>query len=284
MCVFVANRMMDSALHNEYVSAALRDWQDRTALGMLHKSCNRMQTPPPIWKQHMFESYWGQQAQVERESSSNEHLPYYPVHSYSQEQLGTLQAILSPLSLCVRQQLTQDLKHPSHGHRGCVLPQTPQDVIMNNCDMSGCKKPVVIRSKGTVKRLAAAGKVKRITKTTPEPFSLHPVFQDHFSTLHSEHVPRRFLDSNSGIGARATPLRVRIPVSVYHHHLQGRTVDLEHSYYGSRKGRMSAMPISIASSCSCKTAALLMCPGCHRLYHPTCGREITCGRCPACSR
>ena len=276
--------MMDSALHNEYVGAALRDWQDRMALGMLHKHCNQRQVSPPLWKQHMFENHWGQHGQSEKRMSWNECLPYYPSHSYSQEHLSALQAIVLPLSLCVKQHLPPVVAHHSLSHTGCTLQQTSQKVSVNICKLSGSNKPVAIRNKGVVKRLGSAGKLKRIKKRNVKPFSVHPVFQDHFSTLHSEHVPRRFLDGVSSIGPRTTPLRVCIPVSVYHHHLQGRSVDLEHSYYGSRRGHLTGLPVSVTSSCSCKTMALLMCNCCQRLYHPTCGGQVTSGRCPACSK
>ena len=87
---------LDSVLNNEYISAALREWQDRLALGTLHRkrSRNHYETTPP-WKEKFYEEYWGELKQKKSKTSDTEYAPFYPSDIPTPHQALVHDAILS---------------------------------------------------------------------------------------------------------------------------------------------------------------------------------------------
>ena len=87
---------LDSVLNNEYISAALREWQDRLALGTLHRkrSRNHYETTPP-WKEKFYEEYWGELKQKKSKTSDTEYAPFYPSDLPTPHQALVHDAILS---------------------------------------------------------------------------------------------------------------------------------------------------------------------------------------------
>ena len=87
---------LDSVLNNEYISAALREWQDRLALGTLHRKRSRNHCDlTPSWKEHFYEEYWGELKKRPKPSDKDQPL-FFPSNSLTPQQALVHDSIFSP--------------------------------------------------------------------------------------------------------------------------------------------------------------------------------------------
>lgn len=77
-CLFIVTiffRPLELVVNNEYISAALREWQDRLAMGMLNIRRKQRLSYIPKWKEKFYERYWGEK----RGSILRTTHPYFPI-------------------------------------------------------------------------------------------------------------------------------------------------------------------------------------------------------------
>ena len=121
---------------------------------------------------------------------------------------------------------------------------------------------------------------------TPSPalttLHTHPVFLDHFSTLHPHSVPADFLSPPSS-------LLVSLPRSNYTAVLAHRAILFEHDYTPVSCGPPPTLPLSLPRSllsphsphtpAQCSSNKLTFCYTCNSLYHENCSHGNLCPSC-----
>ena len=133
------------------------------------------------------------------------------------------------------------------------------------------------------------------TPFTPTPHS-HPVFLDHYSTLHASSVPEAFLSSppSSSSPPPSTPLLLSLPRSLHTAVLAKRAVLSDHNYtpipsHPSQPTLPLSLPRSLLTSssssppphtsCVCTSRRLTLCSTCNSLYHVNCSHGNLCPSC-----
>ena len=74
-------------MHNEYISAALREWQDRLILGALQRKRSHHHTSSMPWKDKFYEDYWGDnRKRIKLEKDEEHYYPSSPTTGYDHKQ------------------------------------------------------------------------------------------------------------------------------------------------------------------------------------------------------
>ena len=111
----------------------------------------------------------------------------------------------------------------------------------------------------------------------------HPVYLDHFSTLHPHSVPLSFFPAPP-----PTPpsFLVSLPRSLYTSAVSQRAAFSDHNYTPINPDPPPTLPLSLprallssSSSCVCSSQKLMFCSSCNSLYHLNCSHGNLCSSC-----
>ena len=122
--------------------------------------------------------------------------------------------------------------------------------------------------------------------SSPPTLHSHPVFLDHFSTLHAHSVPTEFLSSPPPSPPAA--LLVSLPRSLHAVAVGHRAALSDHNYTPIVSDPPPTLPLSVPRSllplpspCLCSSHKFTLCSTCNSLYHVNCSHG---NLCPTCTR